>query len=209
MLIQPTSALSLSSLFAGLVAATLSGGCLEMAGPDDQVDTSAAALAEGSPGAIGVLRLLNDPATTVDLLDFEVPLPSNVARHLIAHRDGLDSVLGTADDDLYDTIDEVLAVPQMGPVRLYALYQYAATYGFVPAGTDTLGTYDGVSFTVDEAAATVALANSATLTELDEVIGLDRRAADNIVAERPILTMADLAEIPYVGGSALLKLKNF
>ena len=46
------------------------------------------ALTEGTPEALGLLAMLNDPTTTLDRLDHEVPLNRRTARNLVLHRDG-------------------------------------------------------------------------------------------------------------------------
>jgi len=64
---------------------------------------------------LNMLQLLNDQAyTDLDLLDIHCGLHADAARNLIAHRDGPDGKPGTADDNLYHSLEEVDAVPQMG-----------------------------------------------------------------------------------------------
>jgi hypothetical protein len=67
---------------------------------------------------------------------------------------------------------------------------------------------EGVSFTVAESAAVVALANTATLATLDREVPLDRRAAGNLVAGRPFTTLAEVARVRYVGPAALDRLRR-
>ncbi len=57
-----------------------------------------------------------------------------------------------------------------------------------------------------EARATLHVANTLSEDELDHVVGLDSRAARNIVAARPLATYAELDAVSYVGTSALGKL---
>lgn len=59
------------------------------------------------------------------------------------------------------------------------------------------------------ARAILDFANAATLVELDEDAGLDVRAARNIVAARPIATLADLDQIAYVGSTAFRHLSTY
>jgi hypothetical protein len=172
-----------------------------------QTDFTKATLLDGTPEAVGMLRFLNDAGTTESLLDDDVPLPSHAAKNLLSHRNGPDGLHGTSDDDPYDDVAEVLAVPQIGAARLTSLSQYAAAAGFVPEGDDLLGTYDGVPFSVNEAERTVALVADASETELDDDMGLDRRAVESILAARPIATALELSGLYYVGASALSKLK--
>jgi Proprotein convertase P-domain len=191
-----------------ILCAAYSVGCGNDApAPSGQEQATTAALVEGTPEAIGAARFLNDAATTVAVLDDDVPLPSHAAKNLIAHRDGPDGLHGTSDDDAFDDVNEILDVPQIGMSRLNALVAYAEASGFVPSGADHLGDYDDVAFSADEAAATLQLVNSASATELDDDIALDKRAVESILEARPIATVLELSTLYYVGASALTKLK--
>lgn len=186
----------------------LTAGCSEVDdAPAAQADFTTEALLDGTPQSVGALRFLNDANTSLAVLDDEVPLPSHAAGNLVAHRNGADGVYGTPDDDRYDDVAEVLEVRQIGPARLKRIARYADSAGFVPHGDDLLGSYDGVPFSVNDATATVALANSATEAELDDDIGLDSRAVDSILAARTIVTVQQLSQLYFVGPSALAKLK--
>jgi hypothetical protein len=85
---------------------------------------------------------------------------------------------------------------------------YASRTGWVPGAEDLLGVYDGVSFTVDQADATIALANSLSAEVLDDDLGLNSRAVDSIMHARPVATIDGLSRLYYVGGSALRTLKD-
>ena len=63
--------------------------------------------AESTPEAFGVLALLNDANTTLDILDDNAALDSRAARSLIAHRNGPDRTYLTADDNRFDSMAEV------------------------------------------------------------------------------------------------------
>ncbi len=189
-----------------LVLVVTSAACVTEPG---DVGSSESAIVENTPEAFGVLRLLADRTTTLAVLDDSVPLDRRAAENLIAHRDGADGVFGTADDDAFDTIAEVDTIPYVGPVALERLRAYAVDHGFVPAGTDVLGVFDDVAFTFDEAVATLDLVNTASFDELDVDVPLDRRAATNIVAARPIASMPALAAVSYVGPSAMLDLREY
>jgi len=175
-----------------VVSALVLGACTP---PSDEatLQTTQLALLDGTPEGIGVLDFLNDPSTTLAVLDDEVPLNKRTAENLV---DAL------AEGPL-NTIAAVDAVPWVGPAALNQLVSYATTQGWVPTGADPLGTWDGVTFTVDEATDTLALANTATLSELDDDLGLDKRAATSIVDAQPIASVAHLASLYYVGTSAL------
>jgi hypothetical protein len=188
-----------------LLALTAVTGCLA----DEATSSAEQPLVEGSPEARGILLLLTDGATTFALLDDAVGLDRRAAAHLIAHRDGGDGVPGTADDDGFDTIAEVDAVPYVAASALDKLRAYAVAHGFVSSGDDLLGVFDNVAFTVDEAAATLALVNAASVGMLDIEVALDGRAASNIIAARPIADMPKLAAVSYVGHSAMLALREY
>jgi hypothetical protein len=88
------------------------------------------------------------------------------------------------------------------------MINYVLSLGLVPSDDDLLGSWDGVSFTVSEADATVAFANAASHDLLDHDLSLDRRAANSIVAAQPIESVEHLAGLYYVGRSALTTLKS-
>lgn len=176
--------------------------------PDaDEQAATAMTLKDGTAEAVGLLAFLADEATTFEVLDGAAGLDKRAAENLIAHRDGPDANFGTADDDPFDSVAEVDAVPRVGPVTLDKLVAYASSQGFVPTGDELLGVYDGVSFTVAEAAATLAFVNAASHDALDDDLSLDVRAADNIVAAQPIATVLALSELAYVGTKTMEKLK--
>ena len=85
---------------------------------------------------------------------------------------------------------------------------FAESIGFVPTGTDYLGTWDGVDFTVNEADTTVGFVNSASEEQLDVDLGLNVRAVNSILDAGEIASVAELAELYYVGKSALRTLKS-
>ena len=113
------------------------------------------------------LEMLNLETTTFDFLDLDVALNSITATNIIAHRDGADGIYGTADDDLFDTIDELDAVYYVGPSALNTILTYAATW----IHPDEL---------------TLMLVNDAsvTFTILDIDAGLRSNAAQNIIDHR-------------------------
>src|ERR1041385_8743286 len=69
---------------------------------------------EGSPEAIGVLAMTNDPGITAAQLKSDAHLSTRAANNIIKHRDGADGTAGTSDDDPFDTLAELDAVPYIG-----------------------------------------------------------------------------------------------
>ncbi|MDP2316063.1 MAG: hypothetical protein Q8P41_24410 [Pseudomonadota bacterium] len=148
-----------------------------------------------------ILEFLNDCGTTFDFLDDDVGLDSDAAEALASHRDGPDGACATEDDAPYATLDDVDAVPQVGDQTILAILAWL-TDGEVDPG----GTWEGIDFTEDEIAVVLAISNDATQDQLDADVGLDVDAAANIIGERPIDDMDELAAVPEVGPSALQKL---
>lgn len=76
------------------------------------------------------LALVNDPATTVELLDVDVALDRRAAQNIVAARDGADGLPGTSDDVPFATIAQLDAVPYVGPSALDKLAAYALANGY-------------------------------------------------------------------------------
>ncbi|MCB9562873.1 MAG: hypothetical protein H6709_11750 [Kofleriaceae bacterium] len=177
-----------------------------VAGDDDAAEVTQAVA--GTPDELAVLRFLDDASTTVAVLDDDVPLDRRAAVNLIAHRDGPDGVFGTADDDRFDDLAEVDDVAYVGASALQHLVDFARAGAWVRDG-ELFGTFDGVPFTVAEARAAITLVDTASAATLHDAVGLDRRAVDSIVAARPVLAMATLSDLYYVGTSMLTRIKRY
>ncbi len=162
---------------------------------DLTADTSGALL-DGSPDAIGLVRFVNDSATTFVMLDVDVALDRRAAEGLVAGRP-------------FDSVADIDAVPYVGASALGKLMAYAREAGYVPEGDDLLGTYDGVSFTAAEAARALTIVNEESDGVLRGEVGLDSRAVNSIVNGRPIHTVAELADLYYVGTAMLNRIKNY
>lgn len=88
-------------------------------------------LEEGSADALGLLALVNDPTTTASALRSGAGVTSRVANNITRYRDGADGAFGTADDNLFDTLAELDAIPYVGPSALNALVEHARERGFI------------------------------------------------------------------------------
>jgi phosphatidylserine/phosphatidylglycerophosphate/cardiolipin synthase-like enzyme len=95
---------------------------------------------EGSPEALGVLRLVNDTNETAASLKSGAGVTSRVANNIVNHRNGADGEPGTEDDDAFDTLAELDKIPYVGPVTLNALLERARELGYVAGG----GSFDVV-----------------------------------------------------------------
>lgn len=156
------------------------------------------------PTAQGVLALTNDPATTEAFLDEGLGLDSRAATRIVAHRQGPDGLDGTADDDRFDTVIELDEVGYVGEATLETLGEAAWDLGYVPVLV-----IEGVAFSEGGRDATLLLANSASLDDLDVGADLDVRAAESILGGRPYAGLTELAARPYVGPAALERMLRY
>ncbi|MCO4773045.1 MAG: hypothetical protein KDA24_23630 [Deltaproteobacteria bacterium] len=156
------------------------------------------------PTALGVVALVNDPATDLQFLDQGLALDVRAAERIVGHRQGPDGVDGTEDDDLFENLFELDEIGYVGDAALLALADAAWELDYVPAMV-----LEGVSFTAGSARAVLLLGNAGTLDEIDDGAALDVRAAQAIVAGRPYLHLGEIAERPHVGPSALLALQAY
>ncbi len=194
-------------LFPALLLTACAGGSpVDM---DPALGQSQLSVLDGSPEAVGVLAVLNASSTTLSVLEDDVPLNKRAATNLIAWRDGADGVRYTGDDRSFQLMQQVDDVPYVGPAAIGALVAFAEATGQVPQGGDLLGVWDNTAFTVDEADATLALVNLGDYALLDDTVPLSNRTVDNIVAARPLQTIRQLAAVPQVGPSSMLKLREF
>lgn len=121
------------ALPASVLSLLLMVGCSVEAGDDATTDD--ADLTEGSSEAKAVMALLNDGSVTAEELVSGAKMTTQVGRDLVAHRNGPDGRAGTQDDDPFDTLREVDAVPGVGPAAIKKLFEYAKQKGyFTPGG---------------------------------------------------------------------------
>ncbi len=172
--------------------------------------TQTQALATGTPAAEGVLAVLNDYYVSFQQLDVEVPLNALAAQALINYRAGPDGVLRTWDDRRFYSIEQVDAVPQVGPAALAALELYAKGTGRVEMPVDGhVGTFHGVAFNFAEARRAIQAANTQSAATLQTVAGVPSAAVASIVAARPILHIVQLARLTNMNAAALGALKAY
>ena len=123
----------------GLLAVTALSACVD-AEVEDAADESFPSgkadggIDEGSPEALGVLALVNDAGLTAATLKAEAGITSRVATNIVTHRRGPDGSVNTPDDDKFDTLRELDAIPYVGPATLNALLEAARARGLVTSG---------------------------------------------------------------------------
>lgn len=107
-------------------------------GPDDRflvADKADGSIADAREAA-AVLAFVN--GADLPTLDDEVGLDARAAKNIVAHRDGPDAARGTADDDRFDTLEELDAVKYVGAASFTALLSWVRDEGLVapPPGSD-------------------------------------------------------------------------
>ncbi len=97
---------------------------------DSLVESTAPSAFSGTAAEVAaVLLVANTESLTV--LDDDVGLNSLAATNIVAHRDGPDMLPGTADDDPFDNLPELDAVPWVGNAALDDLLAWAYANGLV------------------------------------------------------------------------------
>ena len=133
------TALCLSSLFVS-ACASQDAGDAEDGITDDATGKADSPISEGTANARLVLGLVNDGGVSDAELDNEAGLSTRVAEAIVKYRDGADREFGTADDNSFDTLAELDAIPYLGPAAMTALLAYAKR-----TGTSTTITFEMVA----------------------------------------------------------------
>lgn len=95
------------------------------------------AIAEGSPQAIGALRVANEATKDVLSKSSGVGLGTRTTDEVLKVRNGKDKKAGTADDVKFTTLKQLDAVPYVGPSSLAKLVAYADKQGWITAPSTT------------------------------------------------------------------------
>jgi DNA uptake protein ComE-like DNA-binding protein len=77
-----------------------------------------------------------------------------------------------------------------------------------PAPGTTATVVEGVEFSAEQVVAVVWGVNHASLTELENDVGLSNQASDNLVASAPYASMEEIAYVAYVGPAMLGHLRD-
>ncbi|MFB6264461.1 MAG: amidohydrolase family protein [Bradymonadaceae bacterium] len=172
----------------------------------------------GSDEAKGLIAVANTASRRT--LDHDVRLDARGASNLIEHRIGPDQTAGTQDDNPYDTLNELDNVSYIAATAFKKLEKYGERYGFIQS--QNVGTVHGFDDTGKGGLGILRIANLAPESVLDDDIGLDSRAATNIVEyrvgedgepdtgdENPFDDLIEFDEINYVSDRAFGKLAEY
>ena len=105
-------------------------GCDQETGTTE--DNAKALASETTLEAQAVRALVNDPATTKEIL-VSGKVTKATAANILKHRDGADATPRTADDDLYDTLQELDVISGVGPATYKNLVKLATDKGYLAA----------------------------------------------------------------------------
>jgi len=117
-----------------MVLAATVAGCGGDGADSSEDDLTGTVLKEGSPEALAVLALVNDPKVDAGVLKSGAGVDSRAVTGIIGHRDGPDGAAQTEDDDLFDDVAELDAVKWVGPTALGKLLAYAKAHGYLASG---------------------------------------------------------------------------
>jgi DNA uptake protein ComE-like DNA-binding protein len=182
-----------------LATALLALGC----DPTTDEPDSEPRLALASHEEAAILELINSPDTDLALLDDDAHLEARAAANIIDLRNGDDGIYPTLDDYVFESMEDLDAVPYVGNTALAQLRDFALTYEPMPGAV-----LEGVQFSCKQAQAVLWGVNHATVDYLDDVVELDPRAANKLVENAPYADLQEIADIAYIGSASLQKLRH-
>ena len=194
---------TLTALTLALVTSTGLLGGAGAAADEGATAASSAAVSMSAADAQQVLDLVNYPGTDLALLDEQVGLDRRAAEGIVARRDGADGVSPSGDDDLFGDLSELDAIAYVGDSAFAKLQAFALAHPVAAAEH-----VEGVDFSGWQAEAVIWGVNGASVEELDVVVALDARAAENLVGSAPYASVGQMGPIGYVGASALDQLRG-
>jgi len=143
-----------------------------------------------------VLDLANYPGVDRAALDEAAGLDTRAAKAIDEHRAGADGRFPSIDDDDFQSIEELDAVPYIGDAAFRRLATYAQAHP-APSGER----HENIVFKGWQAEIVLWGANTVPIGVLNGL--LDNRAASNVIAARPIANLKALADVALIGSNAL------
>lgn len=160
------------------------------------LDSAQSALTEQdvdfAPECAGVLTFVNNASfATLDLY-----LPSNVAQNIVDRR-ALSPIVSIAD---------LSSIAQVAAARLEQIHGGARAEGFI--GTSCVAILDELAYSSDDDAAMVALVNSASSTELHDILPYAWNGASNLLNLRPFTSARAIANTSGISNVSLRNIRN-
>jgi hypothetical protein len=155
------------------------------------------------------LDFLNHVSTTYEVLNTKVGLSTTISNNIINHRNGSDKIFGTSDDNPYDSIAELDAVPYVGATTITTIKTYADkwTPPVDPNPDKKLLDFVNHPSTGKDVlikAGLTSVAAGYVIQHRDGPDGLPKTADDNLYD-----TKAELSTVPYVDASSITKLVTY
>jgi hypothetical protein len=145
-----------------------------------------------APECQGIITFAN----TASFQTLDAYLPSDVAQNLVTQRATSPFV----------TLADVAAVPLVGPARLEQIGYGARGEGFI--GPSCAGVMDDLAVSADDDARIVALVNSASSTELHDILPYAWNGATNLLNLRPFTSAYRIAWTSGIGSVSFRNLRN-
>lgn len=163
---------------------------------DDGYGETASELTLSSAAAAQLLAVVNYPGTGLATLDEKLGLDARAAQNIILYRNGLDGRCPSVDDNFFESIGELDAIPYVGDAALTRLLAYA---GSNPPPSSVV--VEGVTYQGWQAEIVVWALNKVEIGVLNGL--LDNRAAANVMAARPFTTVTQVGQVALIGPNAL------
>ena len=193
---HPVRGIIAAALFASFVV-----GCaaepdsVEATAADELSALAALGLDEDSPEARGIVAVAN--TVSVEILDVDIGMWLSSAQRIVANRP-------------YATVAELDAVYRVGPRTIEKILVYAEANGYVDRGGDDplagQPEVHGIKELSYESIGILAVANGASVTELDIDAAMRKDAARNIFYGRPYATLTEVDAVRRVGAAAFRQL---
>ncbi len=168
---------------------------------DDGYGEASSELTLAPAAAAQILAVVNYPGTDLAALDAKAGLDVRAAQNIILYRNGIDGRYPSVDDNAFETIAELDAIPYVADAAFNKLLAYAAANP--PPSAEVV---EGVTFEGWQAEIVIWAVNKVEIGVLNGL--LDDRAAANIVAKRPFTTVTQLGLVSLVGPNALEALRG-
>jgi len=154
---------------------------------------------EDSPEARGIVAVAN--AVSADVLDDEIGLYRSTSNRIVASRP-------------YTTFGELDAIRGVGPRSIEKILIYAEANGYVDRGGDDdplagQPEVHGIKELSYEAVGILAVANNASVVEMDIDARMRKDAARNIFYARPFANLREVDAVSRVGAAAFRQLLAF
>jgi hypothetical protein len=159
-----------------------------------------------------LVHAVNNCSNGYTFFDESLQWDRRAAQALLDSRNGTDGVCGTSDDTPFSTIEEVDALPFVGPVAMSALLQHGWESGCVDSPCNVPDSVvDGVLYTYNQESNVLDWANRATEAEMLAIPGIGATIAKRLLSQREALgeiqSIQKISAIEDIGPVRLAQLR--